>query len=108
MEILMHIVFLSFIPASTIRPISLSSKKIWQLRLKVSLGWIWVLCIYIKNLIPLSLILFLFRLIGVFLSLLNLMVTILGQLGNTLVNMSCSWEKPVLMMLYVCIYFLYL
>src|SRR6185312_2106158 len=28
---------------STIRPILLSSKKIWPMRLRVSLGWIWVL-----------------------------------------------------------------
>ena len=40
--------------------------------------------------------------------LLNLIVMILVQLGNMLVNMSCSWEKPVSMMLCVCVYFLYL
>ena len=44
----------------------------------------------------------------VFLSLLNLMVMILVQLGNTLVSMSCSWEKPISKMLCVCAYFLYL
>ena len=43
-----------------------------------------------QNLIPLSLILLLFLLVGVFLSLLNLMVMILVQLGNTLVSMSCN------------------
>ena len=32
-----------------------------------------------------------FLLVGGFLSLLNLMVMILVQLGSTLVNMSCSW-----------------
>ena len=52
--------------------------------------------------------LLLFLLVGVFLSLLNLMVMILVRLGNTLVNMSCSWEKPVSMTLCECVYFLYL
>src|SRR6185312_11145547 len=61
--------FSEFYTANTIRLISLSSKRIWQMRLKVSLGWIWVLHVYIKNLIPLSLILLLFLLVGVFLSL---------------------------------------
>ena len=49
-----------------------------------------------------------FPAVGVFLSLLNLMVIILVRLRNTLVNMSCSWEKPVSMTLCVCVYFLYL
>jgi hypothetical protein len=47
-----------------------------------------------------------FLLVGIFLSLLNLMVMIIVQLENTLVNMSCSLEKPVSMMLCVCVYFL--
>src|SRR6185312_6700081 len=108
MEILMHIGFLSSIPANIIKPIFLSLKRIWQTRLRISLGWIWVLHVYIKNLTPLSLISLLFLLVGVFLSLLNLMVMILVQLGNTLVNIYCSLEMPVSMMLCVCVYFFFL
>ena len=52
------------------------------MQLRVNLGWIWVAHVCNKNLVLLSLILFLILLVGVFLSLLNSMVMILAQLGN--------------------------
>ena len=54
--------------------------------------------LYQKHIL-LSLILFHILLVGAFPSLSNSMVKILTRLGSMLANMSCNWEKRVLMML---------
>ena len=69
------------------------SRKIWPVCLNLNLGLIWVGHVYIKSHILPNLILFHILLVGAFPSLLNLMVTILVQLGSMLANMSCNWEK---------------
>jgi hypothetical protein len=93
-------------PAVLIRPILIDSSKIWPVYLNLNLGLIWVGHVYIKSHILPNLILFHILLVGAFPSLLNLMVTILVQLGSMLANMSCNWEKRVLMMLCGFAYFL--
>ena len=54
-----------------------------------------------------SSILFHIMLVGVFPSLLNLMVMILILHGNMLVNIFYSWERQISLMLCVFVYFLY-
>ena len=84
----MHIVFSEFYTSHHYQADLLKFKEDLANAIKSKLGMDMGTTVYIKNLIPLSLILLLFLLVGVFLSLLNLMVMILVQLGNTLVNMS--------------------
>src|SRR6185503_3954632 len=62
---------------------------------------------YIKSHILLSLILFHILLVGAFPSLSDSMVKILARLGSMLANISCNWEKRVLMMLCGFACFLY-
>ena len=93
-------------PVVLIRPILIDLNKIWPVYLNLNLGLIWVGHVYIKSHILPNLVLFHILLVGAFPSLLNLMVTILVQLGSMLVNMSCNWEKSVLMMLCGFAYFL--
>jgi len=81
-------------PVILIRPISLDLKKIWPVYLKLSFGLIWVAHVFIKNHILLSLILFHILLVGIFSSLLNLMVIILVQLGSMLAMAGQKTRSP--------------
>ena len=85
-------------PMVLLRSILIDLKKIWPVYLNLNSGLIWVGRVYIKSHILLSLILFHILLVGAFPSLLNSMVKILVRLGSMLANMSCNWEKRVLMM----------